>query len=78
MAKSIEKAMGDFDLAKVGADFASLESTLQSFTGKDLGTILTTTLPAGVPGDTRSALEKLEAEGKEQLNKLNNVIGRPF
>ena len=48
------------------------------FTGKDLGTILTTTLPAGVPGDTRSALEKLEAEGKEQLNKLNNVIGRPF
>ena len=78
LAKSIEKAMGDFDLSQVGADFASLESTLQSFTGKDLGTILTTTLPAIPSIDTSNALQKLEAEGKEQLNKLNNVIGRPF
>ena len=70
--------MGDFDLSQVGADFASLESTLQSFTGKDLGTILTTTLPSIPSIDTSNALQKLEAEGKEQLNKLNNVIGRPF
>ena len=78
LAKSIEASMGSFDLSQVGSDFASLESTLQSFTGKDLGTILTTTLPPGAPGDNRSALEILEAEGKEQLKKLNSTIGRPF
>ena len=68
--------MGNFDVHQGGADFASLESTLQSFTGKDMGTILTTTLPSIPSIDTSNALKSLEAEGKKQIQKLNSTIGQ--
>lgn len=81
IAKQISEADLDFDLAKIGRGYDRLVGTISEYTGKIPGLeniqnpISMTTLPAGVLGDARSALEKINSKALgEQMSSLNSNL----
>tara|TARA_R110000851_G_scaffold293410_3_gene447951 strand:+ start:2278 stop:5397 length:3120 start_codon:yes stop_codon:yes gene_type:complete len=88
LAESLEASMGNFDIGQVGLDFENIEQTLGQFTGINLDTIKTSTLPSlgtigasvlpSIPlpgvGSLNAAASFAQSRGASELNALNSNL----